>query len=154
MSTPKTYTTVSNMEARYGTDRLAELTGDATGVTISGEVQKAIDTFASWMNPRIAVRYPTMPFDADEPFLNALNTEGAFYELKKAHPAGLTEEEERLYKALIKELDKIASGVNVLTLPESAPEPESPRGTFTANPRLFGLPRRRPDYSETDQRGF
>lgn len=142
-TTEPTYCNSNDVIDEYGNERIAEITGDPHGEQTGYKVAKAIVKFASWMNPRIRVRYPDLPFDRDHIFLRSLNVEGAFYELKKATPAGLTEEEEKGWKAVIKELDKIADGSNELKAPDSGKS----AGSFSTNQRLFGLARRRPDHA-------
>lgn len=137
-----TYCSQADIENRYRTDKLAELTGDAEGQTVNAvEVEKAIMDYASTMNAYLRLRFSDLNELVGHPLLNAMNVEGAWLKLKSWQPQGLSEEDKLAWDRLKKQLEWVSQGSLFL----NAEQMESEKGKFSANPRLFGRARQFPD---------
>lgn len=126
----QTYCSTAQLEAKYGADRIGQFQGDA---------QDAIDAFASKINSRLRIHFPELPFDETNEYLNQLNLEGAYVELERTKPTGLSEIRQKDADRLDKELDRVASRqVDPGDFAEGHDEEEESVGFFEANTRLFG----------------
>lgn len=132
------YCTIADLTSRKGTRYIAQLTGDASGNTVDNtKAQLAIDTFAERMNTAIRRRYPDLPFDATNKYLNGLNVEGAYLLLNQDSPTGMDEGQRADWSNLLKELDRIGEGKVDLRSDTEDEEEAATKGFFTANKRLF-----------------
>ena len=136
------FCTPADVEARFDGTALAQRTGDPTGQALDQtKLTAAVDDFAALMAPYVAGRYPGVDFGTAEPTLNAINTEGAYIELGKRKPLGLTDGERQDRRALFRQLEQIAAGHASLVVPETA-DPDAGfvdvDDAWRANPRLMG----------------
>jgi len=132
------YTSTSNLTTRYGTSRIAELTGDSTGTTVNTTVvESAINGFAGLMDAALRKWYDLTELDSTNDFLNDLNTHGAYLQLMKWRELGFDEERRKEWDGLMKQIEFIASN-KIDVLPKTgAEEQERVEGLFRANPRRF-----------------
>lgn len=133
------YCTQADLESRKSTKSIAELTGDADGETVdAAKVTRVIEDFAERMNNAIRVKYPALPFDSTNKFLNGLNVEGAYLLLEKDSYDGWTEENLSSWKLILADLNAIASGKIDLKTETADEEDDHVEGTFSTRPRIFG----------------
>lgn len=145
-----TYCTQADIEVRYRSEKLAELTGDPDGIVVNAnEVDKAILDYASHMNAYLRLRFDDLEAIDEHPLLNALNVEGAWLTLRKWQPHGLSDDERLAWERLEKQLKWLADG----TLFLSAEQADAQAGEFRANPRLFGRARAFPETTFRRVRG-
>lgn len=145
---PVTYCSEIDLTDRYGTDDIAELTGDETGVAVdSAKVAKAIDQFAERMNASIRKQYPDLPFDATHVYLNGLNTEGAYLLLIKWSDRGWDEDDRSDWKTLLKDLEHLARGVTDLRTETDIQAEDATDPYFSSEKRVFGRSRSLSDAS-------
>lgn len=136
------YCTTLDVEESYDSRALAQRTGDASGQVVdAGKLQAAIDGFASKMDPYVRARYSGVGFGQAEPTLRAINVEGAWLELAKRKPSGLSQDDREQRADLMRQLRDIASGSAELAVPAGADPSEShvdPDRAWRSNPRHFG----------------
>lgn len=136
------YCTTADVEDAYDTTALAQRTGDRTGQTIDqNALQSAIDRWASAMRPYVMQSYPGVAFGTGEATLREINVEGAYLELAKTRPLGLSDDDRKDRLLLIDRLKSIAAGRSALVLPLGVvlmtPTVDL-ASSFRANPRRFG----------------
>ncbi len=136
------YCTPADVEAKYDAAVLAQRTGDPRGLAIDqGKLAVAVADFASVMAPYVRERYGATAFGVAEPTLVAINVEGAYVELAKRRPTGLSDGDRADRLALIDQLKGIAAGRVALLLPPGSGEalPSiAVADSFRGNPREFG----------------
>jgi phage gp36-like protein len=136
------YCTPADVAETYDAKTLAQRTGDPTGVTVDADkLESAVDGFASIMAPYVRGRYPAVDFGQAEPTLKTINVEGAWLDLAKRKPLGLSKDERDQRADLLRQLRDIAGGGLALTLPDAV-DPDvgsiDPATAFRSNPRQFG----------------
>jgi phage gp36-like protein len=135
------YCTPQNMINEYGQKKIAQATGDASGVTVNTDIlQKYIDAGKSEIDSYLRKRI-SLPLAEPVPvILKSLNMEIAWYQMKKKRFGSVSESDVSLYESNVKYLDKVASGkIDIGAVSETVDE-ESPdfKGSFYSKPRLFG----------------
>lgn len=133
------YCTIEQLKERKGEKRIAELTGDPDGTTVSeAAANQALNEFAAKMDVSIRKQYPSLPFNEEHLYLNGLNIEGAYLILERDSQRGWTDHYRADWKLLLKELEAIAAGdVDLVDRTEEEAE-EYEDGFFRSNRRLFG----------------
>lgn len=139
-SSSMAYCTAADVTGAYPSDRLAEVTGDASGQAVdSTKLQAAVDDYAEVIAAAARVQRPDAFEPGGHPVLKVLNVEGAYLLLKKRSSGGLDEDALKAEKRLDDQLARIASGTLRLatdTLPTS--EFGDPATLFRGRTRLFG----------------
>lgn len=142
------YCDLDDLTTRYSATTIAELTGDADGVTVAdSKVADAIDDAASDIETAVVARYGESLVERDLDSLRVLNAEGAYLLLRTRQPESIGDKDSSLRLDLERwdrKVDAIASGDRVLVseaeLAEDADgdgEPDA-RVTMVARERLFG----------------
>ncbi len=141
------YCTQSNVTERYGTARIAQLTGDKTGTTIDETKLAGFIADVSVVFDGYVGKQCDLPFDADKipGVLRKLAIEEVFFELKKSSISGsnaVSESLQKIHENTMKILREIARGEFTLGIidEDSGERVAKPRPTvaFRSNRRLFG----------------
>lgn len=137
------YCTTQDVIDEYGTKRIAQVTGDATGQTVNTtKADKAVSSYGDFIEQHVRMQHPDNPFDTAHTFLNGLNVEGAFLRLKKASPAGLDDKGIAAERRLDRILERIADGKLSLLDADDQAAPEEHDITLSeaisSKERLFG----------------
>lgn len=134
-----TYCSKEDLTSRKSVERIAELTGDPEGTTVNeAAVALVIAEFGERLDAAIRVRYPSLPFDATNKYLNGLNVEGAYLLLERDSDTGWSDDQREDWKMLLDELKSIAGGKIDLRTETEEEEAAQVVGYFSTNPRLFG----------------
>ncbi|MBE2186747.1 MAG: DUF1320 family protein [Rhodothermales bacterium] len=138
-TTAMAYCTAQDVTDAYPTDRLAEVTGDATGQAVdSTKLEAAVTDYAQVIAASARVQRPDAFEATGHPVLKVLNVEGAYLLLKKRSSGGLDEDALKAEKRLDDQLARIASGTLRLET-ETTPTAEygDPANLFRGRTRLF-----------------
>jgi phage gp36-like protein len=126
------YATLSDLAARYGADRLTELTDhDADGAMDTGRVEQALADASAEIDGYLAVRYQ-LPLPTIPKVLRRIACDIAVYRLMSARRMGDVEDDRRRYEDAVRLLTQIAKGGVSLGLPAALPADARPALSLAA----------------------
>ena len=133
------YTTQQEIEDRYGTERVAELTRDAQGQQVNADLlTDAIEEIAAKTDAALRVIDDPANFDQTNTLLRGLNTEGAYLLLVKWSEGGWTEDDREDFETIKDDLKAISAGRIILKNETDQEKEDRLEGFFSSDPKLFG----------------
>jgi phage gp36-like protein len=133
------YCTIDDLNAKYGSKRIAQLSGDAVGDhPDTDKIMAAIEDADATIDAYLQKLYTTPLTDVPK-FIANLSRELAMYELKKTTAGGISDKDEDHYKSILKLLGDVAQGkISLGIAVDDAVYNVQPAEPFITKERLFG----------------
>jgi phage gp36-like protein len=136
------YCTQADLTDRYGTERIAELTRDASGASVDSTLaDDAIGSMTAKIDAALRVFNDPANYDNTNDLLNDLAIEGSYLLLVKWSPGGWADEEMQQWKMVQKQLDNIADDRIRLTSETEEQKEDRIEGFFSSDKRLYNRPK-------------